>query len=116
MIGIPEHRALGFFSFDRKLKHAKAIKWFTKYQFSNFYADDHLSCLMFLDNSRKTLDYNFILWKFDMTKLDLRSLEKLDKAGKQEDDDDESEEEDEDEILPKTGVEKVVGSACCTLF
>jgi hypothetical protein len=33
---------------------------------------------MFLDKARKTLDYNFLLWKFDTSKLDHRNLQRLD--------------------------------------
>lgn len=32
---------------------------------------------MFLDRQRKTLDYNFLLWKFDTTNLDVKFLLKL---------------------------------------
>jgi len=35
---------------------------------------------MFLDKGRKMLDYNFLLWKFDTTKLDHRALARLDGA------------------------------------
>lgn len=40
--------------------------------------DDHLTTVMFLDRSHKTLDYNFLLWKFDTSKLDHRTLQRLD--------------------------------------
>jgi hypothetical protein len=33
---------------------------------------------MFLDRQQKTLDYNFLFWKFDTTKLDHRNLARLD--------------------------------------
>ena len=40
--------------------------------------DDHLSSLMFLDQNRKQLDYQFVVWKFDTSKLDHKVLNKLD--------------------------------------
>jgi hypothetical protein len=33
---------------------------------------------MFLCKERRTLDYNFLLWRFDTSKLDHASLQKLD--------------------------------------
>ena len=33
---------------------------------------------MFLDQNRKQLDYQFVVWKFDTSKLDLKVLNKLD--------------------------------------
>ena len=33
---------------------------------------------MFLDQNRKQLDYHFIIWKFDTSKLDQATLHKLD--------------------------------------
>lgn len=52
-----ECRALGFFSFDRSSFIIKPIKWLNKYPFKIFYMDDHLTSIMMLDNSSKTLDY-----------------------------------------------------------
>ena len=51
---------------------------FVQYQFVDFFADDHLSTLMFLDQNRKQLDYHFVIWKFDTAKLDQATLHKLD--------------------------------------
>jgi hypothetical protein len=40
--------------------------------------DDHLTTVMFLDRQKKTLDYNFLLWKFQTSSLDVRTLTRLD--------------------------------------
>ena len=37
-----------------------------------------MTTVMFLDRQQKTLDYNFLLWKFDTSELDLRLLGRLD--------------------------------------
>jgi hypothetical protein len=74
MIGIPEKRALGWFGLNRVQFTTRPLKWIHKYKFENFFADDHLSSLMLLDEKRKQLDYQFILWKFDTKKLDLSIL------------------------------------------
>jgi hypothetical protein len=52
----------------------------TSFQFSfcNFYFDDHLTTVMFLDQGRRTLDLNFLLWKFNTSELDHRALKRLD--------------------------------------
>lgn len=76
---------LGVFSFNKMTWSAKSIKWLNKWTFSNFYADDHLTTVFLLDEDRRTLDCNFLLWKFDTSKLDHVSLNKLDRG-----DDDES--------------------------
>ena len=69
---------LGVFSFNKATWSAKSIKWFNKWTFSNFYTDDHLTTIFLLDEDRRTLDCNFLLWKFDTSKLDHVSLSKLD--------------------------------------
>jgi len=42
--------------------------------------DDHLTQVMLLDKTRRHLDYHFMLWKFDSSKLDHVALSKLDKG------------------------------------
>ena len=71
---------------------------------------------MLLDDASKSLDHNFILWNFDMTKLDLRALEKLDRADKEDVEDEEEEDEGEEALFDKAAVDKAVGSACCSIF
>ena len=34
--------------------------------------------MMLIDSSRKTLDFHFILWRFDISGLDMPTLTKLD--------------------------------------
>ena len=62
------------------------MKWISKFLFANFYMDDHLTQLVLLDKSKRVLDYNFMLWKYDTTKLDHESLAKLDKGSKEAED------------------------------
>lgn len=80
LIGIPFYRALGFFSFDRVEFTFKPIKWLTKYAFADFITDMHLSQIMLIDEARKTMDHQIILWEFDTTKLDNKSLKKMDQV------------------------------------
>ena len=49
-----------------------------QFQFETFYADDHLSSMMLLDEKRKQLDFQFILWKFDTQNLNMAILHKMD--------------------------------------
>lgn len=98
MIGLVENsnstskRALGFFGLDRLRLTTKPLKWVTKvrnpaepvtvpfcqYPFKNFYADDHLSTMMLIDDKQRTLDFHYILWRFDTSQLDLTTLKALD--------------------------------------
>jgi hypothetical protein len=48
----------------------------TKYKFCNFYCDDHLTTVMFLDEAKKTLDYNLMLWTYDTAHFDLKALQR----------------------------------------
>lgn len=69
---------LGIFSFKKATWRAKPLKWVTKFLFSNFEMDDHLTTVMFLDKAKRVLDYNFLLWRYDTSKLDHESLDRLD--------------------------------------
>jgi hypothetical protein len=40
----------------------------------------HLSQIMLIDEARKTMDHQIILWEFDTTKLDNKSLKKMDQV------------------------------------
>jgi hypothetical protein len=83
--------------------------------------DAHMSQLMFLDESRKTLDHHFVMWDFDSTKLDDKHLRKIDNmkmagAPKQKDCESSSS-EDENAEANKLIVEKLnAQSSCCTIF
>ena len=44
----------------------------------NFYADDHLCTMMLIDNSSRALDFQYILWTFDTSKIDHASMKRLD--------------------------------------
>ena len=61
---------------------------------------------MFLDKARKTLDYNFLLWKFDTSKLDHRNLQRLDFNNTKEP-------EQEVELLFSLGPESIVQRKNC---
>jgi hypothetical protein len=41
-----------------------------QYPFENFYADEHLSTMMLIDDRHRALDFQYILWRFDTTGLD----------------------------------------------
>ena len=43
----------------------------------NFYADDHLSTMMLIDNTSRALDFQYILWTFDTSKIDHLKKEAL---------------------------------------
>jgi len=57
MIGVPSKRALGFFGMNRSKLETKPLKWVTKCAFANFYADDHLSTMMLVDERHRKLDF-----------------------------------------------------------
>lgn len=78
MIGIPSKRAIGFFGLNRTQLTSKPLKWVTKYSFENFYADDHLSTMMLIDERHRALDFQYILWRFDTSQLDTSDLKFLD--------------------------------------
>ena len=73
---------------------------------------------MFIDKDKKQLDYHFLLWKFDTSRLDIKSLTKLDAGSQFQAPDEEEVEFDSDgnEIEPKEQVERSNASACCTIF
>jgi hypothetical protein len=75
-----ERSLLGIFSFNKATWSIKPLTWINKFDFSSFYMDDCMTTVMFLDHSRRRLDYNFIMWKYDTTKLDHALLSKFDKA------------------------------------
>lgn len=83
----------------------------------DFFADDHLSNIMFLDQNRKQLDYHFVIWKFDTSKLDQATLHKLDvgvaNVNNEPEDIDSQESQDENGRKP---VESIPKSSCCLLF
>lgn len=78
VIGIPEKKAFGVFTFNRTNFISKPIRWITEISFEHFFADDLLSTVLFMDSTKKTLDHHFLLWRFDTTKLDHKALHKLD--------------------------------------
>jgi hypothetical protein len=73
--------------------------------------------MVFIPESRKELDYHFILWRFDMSKIDTKLLERLEakqiRPQQAEDSDTASEEEAED---GRKKVENTHASSCCILF
>jgi hypothetical protein len=58
---------------------------------------------LLLDRNKKVLEYNFVLWKYDTTKLDHASLAKLDKGSKEAEDPDQLE-------------FKIKDKQCCSIF
>ena len=87
-----------------------------QYPFCDFYADDHLSTMMLIDNDHKTLDFQYILWRYDTSNLPTDELKRLDKGpgGNYE------ETEDSDGETPGSDgagrPEQIKGSSCCTIF
>ena len=76
-----EKSLLGIFSFNKATWSIQPLNWIRKFDFSKFYMDDCMTTVMFLDHTHRCLDYNFILWKYDTSKLDHALLSKFDKAG-----------------------------------
>lgn len=119
VIGVPEKKAFGIFSFNRNNFISAPVRWITNISFTRFWCDDLLSCVLFMNEDRKTLDHHFLLWKFDTTKLDHKALHKLDVGllgnGEAADATDYGTEGDE---TPGglDSVEKVNSSSCCTIF
>ena len=72
--------------------------------------------MMLLDSQRRALDFQYILWHFDTSKLDLATLKKLDnKTGHTEQEDDW--EQDAEIMEGQTRVvEQSSGSSCCVIF
>lgn len=72
--------------------------------------------MMLLDSQRRALDFQYILWHFDTSKLDLATLKKLDnKTGHTEKEDDW--EQDAEIMEGQTRVvEQSNGSSCCIIF
>lgn len=84
----------------------------------NFYADDHLSTMMLIDETKRTLDFHYILWRFDTTKLDIKALNRLDIGPGA--DREEYEEVTVSEAQSKTSggkkAEQLKGASCCAIF
>ena len=59
---------------------------------------------MFLSKEKRQLDYHFLLWKYDTSKLDHTTLSKLDKGAQAA--------ENPDEVVDKL----VKTKSCCNLF
>ena len=90
-----------------------------QYKFSDFYTDEHLSCVMLLDEERRTLDHQLLLWDYDMKKLDEKrsNLRKLDNITMPNNKPDLESDSDEDPNGEKALASKVSDTAtCCTIF
>ena len=74
-----EKSLLGIFQFNKSTWSSKPLLWIDKFDFCDFFMDDHMTTVMFLDRDRRCLDYNFLLWKYDTSKLDHVALNLLDK-------------------------------------
>jgi hypothetical protein len=77
--------------------------------------------LIFIDKERRTLDFHFLLWKYDMSKADTKSLQKIDarQGGEPTVMDNESDEDLTASQQVAAGVkrvEQVHGSSCCIIF
>ena len=74
--------------------------------------------MMLIDDRHRALDFQYVLWRFDITGLDQPSLAKLDKGPGT----DREEEEDINDLdsqgneMPRKNVENIKGSSCCTIF
>jgi hypothetical protein len=119
VIGVPEKKAFGIFSFNRSNFISAPVRWITNISFTRFWCDDLLSTVLFMNEDRKTLDHHFLLWKFDTSKLDHRALHKLDVGllGNGEAQEFETDYGTEGDDTPGVdGVEKVNSSSCCIMF
>lgn len=120
VIGVPEKKAFGIFSFNRNNFISAPVRWITNISFTRFWCDDLLSCVLFMNEDRKTLDHHFLLWKFDTTKLDHKALHKLDVGllGNGDANEAETDYGTEGDETPGglDGVEKVNSSSCCIMF
>lgn len=84
-------------------------------------ADQHLSSLMFIDKERRTLDFHFLLWKYDMSKADTKALQKIDarQGGEPtavENDSDEDLTASQQVAAGVKRAEQAQGSSCCIIF
>ena len=128
MIGVPVKRAIGFFGLNRVQLSVQPLKWIIKYPFVDFFADDHMSTMMLLDSSRKTLDFHYVLWRFDTKGLDVAELKSLqnDFRGEGEEENDELGEEESMKSVAMSALETDHGAkgkagakkrkTCCTIF
>ena len=89
-----------------------------QYPFEDFYADDHLSCMMLIDERRRALDFQYILWRFDTQNLDQQTLKFLDNGpgAQPEDLEDVPEVDTLGNEMPRKPVDQIKGSSCCTIF
>ena len=89
-----------------------------QYPFENFYADDHLSTMMLIDQAHKTLDFHFILWRYETKELDHATLARLDvgPGGNSEDEEELSDADSQNPDGERKQVEQIKGSSCCTIF
>ena len=60
--------------------------------------------MMLIDSNHRALDFQYILWRFDTSQLDMVELAKLDAGPNNEDD------ENDDENVDSQGNEIVIGS------
>ena len=74
--------------------------------------------MMLIDPQHKTLDFHFILWRFDTSQLDHQTLARLDAGpgGNREDDEELSDADSQTPDGEGRNVEKIKGSSCCTIF
>jgi len=73
---------------------------------------------MFVDKERRTLDYHFLLWNFDISKLNKKKFDMFDQKQGIVPISETNHEEDPNSETPsgRREVEKSSGSACCTIF
>ena len=70
--------------------------------------------MVFIPESRKELDYHFILWDFDQSKVNEKELERLEAKQIPPREDTDTDEDSDEKTDGK--VDKVQASSCCTLF
>ena len=77
-----------------------------------------MSTMMLIDDKHRALDFQYILWKFDVSGLNMVALERLDKGpGANEEDLEDVDELDTDgNEIPRKKPENIKGSSCCTIF
>ena len=74
--------------------------------------------MMLIDDRHRALDFQYILWKFDIEQLDTVALGRLDNGPgtAAEDDEDQVELDSQGNELERKNVEQIKGSSCCTIF
>ena len=76
--------------------------------------------MMLIDERHRALDFQYILWRFDTSQLDIQDLKFLDNgpgaASEELEDATEYTVDSHGNEVPRKNVEPVKGTSCCTIF